>query len=161
MTHSGIENPDSSYLKLRVALIALDESGRVLLLNHIRPQGSYWVLPGGGLEQGESLMEGVTREVSEELGVSCIINRLVAVGQLITQRITPARHVVDFFFEGSLSPGELKLTPDEGIAEARWVTADEIDRLVILPLEIQEVIRDLLKDRKIEFRYLGKYKIYN
>ena len=46
------------------------EQGRVLLVQRGRePSKGKWSLPGGALELGESLTEGVTREVREETGL--------------------------------------------------------------------------------------------
>ena len=47
------------------------EHGRVLLVRRgTEPMLGKWTLPGGMLEVGESLMEGVVREVSEETGLT-------------------------------------------------------------------------------------------
>jgi 8-oxo-dGTP diphosphatase len=46
------------------------EAGRVLLVRRGRePLKGHWTLPGGVLEVGESLAEGVAREVLEETGL--------------------------------------------------------------------------------------------
>lgn len=37
--------------------------------NSTQPYGEYYVFPGGGLEEGEKLEEGVSREVLEEFGI--------------------------------------------------------------------------------------------
>jgi RimJ/RimL family protein N-acetyltransferase/8-oxo-dGTP pyrophosphatase MutT (NUDIX family) len=57
-----------------------DESGRVLLCElTYKPD---WDLPGGVVEPGESPYEAVRREVEEELGVSPVPRRLLAVDWL-------------------------------------------------------------------------------
>jgi 8-oxo-dGTP pyrophosphatase MutT (NUDIX family) len=53
--------------------------GQVLLVEHRDPQThlSYWVLPGGGREIGETFAEAAIREVREETGVTVrIVRRL-------------------------------------------------------------------------------------
>jgi 8-oxo-dGTP pyrophosphatase MutT (NUDIX family) len=47
-----------------------DDQGRFLL---IRDEDGYWELPGGGLDHGEEIIEGLKRECLEELGVECRI----------------------------------------------------------------------------------------
>ncbi|MFC7218413.1 NUDIX hydrolase [Streptomyces polyrhachis] len=50
-------------------LAILDPAGAVLLFRY--PPGeipTYWAMPGGGLEPGESPLDGVLREVEEETG---------------------------------------------------------------------------------------------
>jgi mutator protein MutT len=53
-----------------VGAVIFDEGGRVLLVErgHAPMQGE-WSLPGGALEVGETLEDGVKREVLEETGL--------------------------------------------------------------------------------------------
>lgn len=41
------------------------------------PSNGFWFLPGGGVEQDESVEEAAKREAAEELGVRIIINRII------------------------------------------------------------------------------------
>lgn len=36
--------------------------------DHLKRKNSYWRLPGGGLDEGETLVAGVEREMIEEIG---------------------------------------------------------------------------------------------
>ena len=59
--------------RIHVAVAAImDEQGRVLLSKraaHVH-QGGLWEFPGGKLEEGESIDEGLRRELHEELGIT-------------------------------------------------------------------------------------------
>ena len=53
-----------------IGAIVFDDAGRVLLVKRgTEPMMGRWSLPGGLLELGETLIEGVQREVAEETGL--------------------------------------------------------------------------------------------
>ena len=45
---------------------ALIHNNSILMVRHVEPTRSYWTLPGGGVEAGESPAEAAVREVWEE-----------------------------------------------------------------------------------------------
>ena len=52
--------------RIRVSAI-LRWQGRVLLCRQEKPDKEYWLLPGGGVDAGETLIEALRRELREEL----------------------------------------------------------------------------------------------
>ena len=59
------------------AQVVLLQGDRILLARHRRPERDYWVLPGGGVEEGESPEQAAVREVREETGLAIEIDRLL------------------------------------------------------------------------------------
>jgi 8-oxo-dGTP diphosphatase len=55
--------------RIRVSVI-LRREGRILLVRQEKPGREYWLLPGGGVTAGESLVDALRREVAEEVGLS-------------------------------------------------------------------------------------------
>jgi 8-oxo-dGTP pyrophosphatase MutT (NUDIX family) len=69
------EPPDALPIVRRmvVRLVVVDSAGRVLLLHTRDPTypelGTWWELPGGGVEPGEALEEAAVRELYEETSI--------------------------------------------------------------------------------------------
>ena len=56
-------------MKIRPAGV-IEEQGKVLFLRYAYPQGDVYGIPGGGVEEGESLRHALVREMEEELGLT-------------------------------------------------------------------------------------------
>ncbi len=54
-------------IRLTVTCAMPDDDGRLLLVR--RADNQHWVLPGGGVEPGERVVEAVVRETEEETGI--------------------------------------------------------------------------------------------
>jgi len=50
---------------------------KILLIHRIRDDREYWVVPGGSVEEGESVEEALDREIMEELGIRVIEKELL------------------------------------------------------------------------------------
>ena len=62
----------------RVRAIIVQDN-KILLIKRTKPEAVYWVIPGGGVEMGETDKQAIKRECLEELGLE------VKVGQLFLQ----------------------------------------------------------------------------
>lgn len=65
-------------------VIVADSLGQVLLVQHSYHAKGAWMLPGGGLNQGENLLEGACRELAEE--VRCVLDTPRHIDTLVLNR---------------------------------------------------------------------------
>ncbi|WP_327376583.1 NUDIX hydrolase [Streptomyces sp. NBC_01216] len=77
------------------------EDGKVLLLNQDTDGPRTWSLPGGKVEDGETLEDALVREMREETGVE------VEVGRLLYLCDNTGAHVVHITFEARLVGGQI------------------------------------------------------
>lgn len=114
--------------RIRVSVVLRDEANRVLLVEHAKDNRRHWLLPGGGVERGETLASAAAREVGEETGLSVIVGRLVVVSEVIE----PAgRHLLDLVFLADVGEGEVRAGIDAAIVDLRW---HDPETLPVLPL---------------------------
>ena len=112
-----------------VGAVVLDAELRVLLVRRGRePLLGEWSLPGGALELGERLEDGVRREVREETGLDVEPEEIVAVFDHISHASDdPARvrfHYVLVDYRCRVLGGVLASASDA--TEARWATWSEL-----------------------------------
>ncbi|HAJ34885.1 MAG TPA: NUDIX hydrolase [Chloroflexi bacterium] len=117
-----------------VAAAVFDDAGRVLLVQRGRPpRAGSWGLPGGLLEVGERLVDGVQREVREECGVEIDVGAVAGVFEPITRdaagRIEYHYVVIDFW--ARWVSGEAQAQDDA--AAIAWVALDALDLYDLSP----------------------------
>lgn len=97
-----------------------DKSGRLLLIRRAHdPARGKWSLPGGRVEQGESDLQAVIRELREETGLTVLPGTLAG---------TVIRGQYEIFdYRCTVAGG--KLSAGDDAADARWVSRAEYDQL--------------------------------
>jgi 8-oxo-dGTP diphosphatase len=123
--------------RIRVSAI-LRWQGRVLLCRQEKPGKEYWLLPGGGVDVGETLIEALRRELREELGIETDVQfeGPVAIVDSIAPRGTLSRrHIVHIIFAADLSHRSLEdvETRDAAVKGARLFVPEELHDVVLHP----------------------------
>lgn len=134
-----------------VRAVVLDALDRVLLYRFVSPSGrSFWALPGGGLEEGESHEQAMRRELREEAGLEdveagpCVWTRRQV---FVWHRVVDQRERIHLVrVERHVVMPELDLA-QEGVEEHRWWTLSELERTTdeITPRRLAALVRDLLE----------------
>lgn len=103
-----------------VAGVVVDDTGQALLTR--RADNGEWQAPGGVLEIGETITDGVRREVLEETGL--IVEPLALTGVYKNM----ARGIVALVFRCKATGGQLS-TNDE-VTAFHWASEDDIRDMV-------------------------------
>jgi 8-oxo-dGTP diphosphatase len=124
-----------------VGAVVVDE-GRVLLVRRgSEPLKGHWTLPGGVLEVGETLVEGVVREVREETGLLVEPIELVELLERIHREERRVRyHYVIADYLCRVTGGELRAASDADAV--RWVERAEWNShgaLVLDPVTVRVI----------------------
>ena len=110
----------------------------------VRTERRGWELPGGQIELGESLLDGLQREVFEECGLQ------IEIQQLLHVRSNLSSAIVVFCFRALYVSGQLR--PSEETPEVRWADPTAAQELISHPA-LRLYLRDLLRDDPAQLRY--------
>jgi 8-oxo-dGTP diphosphatase len=115
-------------VRVHVVGAALVREGRVLAARRVAPASlaGLWEFPGGKVEEGESDLEALERELREELGVQ------VAVGERVGPDLLLGDTAVMRVYLATLVDGEPQLNDHDAF---RWLAADELDQVAWIPAD--------------------------
>jgi 8-oxo-dGTP diphosphatase len=124
--------------QVAVKAVIVSPEGKALIMN----EKGRWQAPGGRLESGETLREGLAREVLEETGITELeIGDAIHVDEWFAKPEGKRVHIVAIFFA-------CKTTSDTVVVSAEhqdfaWVSAADLANYVVEP-EIKKAIEVVL-----------------
>ena len=148
-------------VRIRVGVLIL-KNNHILLVEHQKENASYWLIPGGGLDFGETVAECAKREVKEETNLDIQLGRFL----FSSESIAPdgSRHVVNLFFLGYVSDeslASLEVGKEERLKSVSFIDIDELGNIELHPPfapQLKRMIADgLIDERQGQDRYLGNF----
>ncbi|MFD0679288.1 MULTISPECIES: NUDIX domain-containing protein [unclassified Paenibacillus] len=142
-----------SHIRIRpTALIIKDNS---ILLVEYEDNGIHYNLPGGGAEPGETVIDGVIREVYEETAAEVEVGPLALVYEFAPHKqsgeyLPTDKHGIHLIFECTLkdhSKPQMPQHPDPNQSAVKWIALDELDSILLIP-NIKEQIKTYVKHKK-------------
>ena len=146
--------------RIRAAALVVDD-GKLLLVHNQHPVTGleYWIPPGGGLENNESIYECAIRETREETGLAVMLGPILYIGEFLD--LENNHHVIEAFiladeYTGRLSndnwqPGEKKFIKGYGFLSRR-----EMSDLNVFPDVLKDEFWDVIKADVKPVTYLGQ-----
>lgn len=116
-----------------VGAVILDKQNRVLLVKHVPEKEGFWagkyICPGGRLDPGESLEDGVRREVREETGLEIHILHWVRPMERIIRDSDGSLldHIVYLDVVAKVKQGDFE--PASDVGEGAWFAKEDLKKI--------------------------------
>jgi 8-oxo-dGTP diphosphatase len=130
------------------ARLIIVRNGRLAAIERFRQRRHYWLLPGGGVEEGETIGQAALREGAEELGLAVSLGPLRV---LVHHRLEDGSAQRHWCFEASVDSDDIRIAggpelddrPEDGTYEAVWLGLDDLAGRDVYPAAaVQLVARD-------------------
>jgi 8-oxo-dGTP diphosphatase len=120
------------HIKTSVVACIIDEQERVLLTRRcVKPFCDQWVMPGGKIDHGESILAALHREVREEVGLEVRVEGLIDVFEHV--RVGDGEdHFVILYYRAAPIGGALQPNGQE-CTEAVWMSKEGLPALDLPP----------------------------
>lgn len=139
-------------IRIRVAGILVKED-QILLVRHEKNEKSYWLIPGGGVDFGESAEAALVREYQEEVGLQIRVGKLVLVHDSIPASLH--RQVLNLYFLVSADKFEIKVTQDAVLRDAAFYPLAEFPKMQVNPDVKKEIMEGIANHWSESCQYLG------
>ena len=134
-----------------VSALILSKDGKLLMGRKDSTHGGVysdcWHIPGGGLDTGEDLMHGLTREIAEETGIDISTGRVSLTDDSgygesektlkeSGERVLCKMHFNVYSVQLDRDAAQVPLAMNDDLVELRWFQMSELQELKLTPPSI-------------------------
>ena len=134
----------------RVRGIIIDD-GKIALIERVKPDRTYYIFPGGGVEKGESHAQALHREMKEELGIDVSVGDRFGEYHAVDSR---GEKMVNYFYfckqtGGTFGTGDgPEYQPNtpyavDGTHDPVWVPLPKLPEINLQPEDIKKLVMGL------------------
>lgn len=125
----------------------IKKDGKILMVQEaLKKAYKMWNFPMGDLDDGETIFEGVKREVKEETGYDVELTSVLSI-----QNYTNTEHI-KITFNANIISGELSFDKNE-ILNVKWIPIEELENMSNQELRAYNSSIDIIKSAKQDIAY--------
>lgn len=136
--------------KIIRAGVLLIKNNKILVLNSKYSSGEFYLLPGGGIVDMETVEEAAIRETKEETNYDIKIKKLLYVKEWINKK--RGKNIMDMIFLGEIMNGKETHLKDPcsykgHICRIEWKSIDELKKVTLFPKDILKRIEEDIQNK--------------
>jgi 8-oxo-dGTP diphosphatase len=144
---------------VRIRCTGLIIKDNCVLLVEYDDNGIHYNLPGGGLEPGETVVEGVAREVYEETTAEVEVGQLALIYEFAPHKQSGdyginERHGIHLIFECTIKNNtipQLPNNPDKYQTAVKWIPIEMLEDVLLIPNINKQIKEYVTNKRNIDF----------
>lgn len=131
-----------------IVTVCIKEKDKFLIIQEGIPKAyGLWNLPGGHLDDNESIIDGAIREAKEETGLDIELTGILSI-----QRSLVNENIVRIVFNAKKISGTITYDKNE-ILDCKWITIEELKKMNINTLRGSDTFLDIVEDIKDNKNY--------